>query len=88
MNYLMNLYYHKDIFNKVSPNNDTSIIVTADHETGNLLYQDGQPITNELFTKNRTFNRDVPYYIYINNMKTGSLTYHIDNTDIIKSANI
>lgn len=66
-----------------------SIIVTADHETGWLKYTDKtDKISNDLYQNGGHSSRHVPYYAYINTKDSvdvaSVLPYKIDNTDVYK----
>lgn len=68
---------------------NVSIFVTADHETGWLEYTDNvDKISNRLYHNGGHSSRHVPYYAYINtkdNIDVASiLPYKMDNTDVYK----
>ncbi len=76
--------------NKLQTQPNVTIIVTADHETGGLNYnnQTKDEINNSLYTRSGHSSKNVPYFIY---QKTESaiklnsvLKNKIDNTDIFK----
>lgn len=63
-----------------------SIIVTADHETGNLKYTGKEKIDNSLYTRKSHSSKNVKYFINfkLKDNITYSLPNTIDNTDIYK----
>lgn len=76
--------------NKLQTQANVTIMVTADHETGGLNYnnQTKDEINNSLYTRSGHSSKNVPYFIY---QKTESaiklnsvLKNKIDNTDIFK----
>lgn len=75
---------------KLQTQSNVTIMVTADHETGGLNYnnQTKDKINNSLYTRSGHSSKNVPYFIY---QKTESaiklnsvLKNKIDNTDIFK----
>lgn len=72
----------KNIVEKAEADGDTLVIVTADHETGDLRYEKGNPIANDLFFSTSHTGQNVKYFLY---GKEGvKLGRTIDNTDICK----
>lgn len=74
---------------KLSGQNGVAIIVTADHETGGLQFnnQTKEQISNSLYTRTGHSSKDVPYFIYFKpskNVDLNALKSQIDNTDIFK----
>lgn len=74
---------------KLSAQNGVSIIVTADHETGGLQFnnQTKEQISNSLYTRTGHSSKDVPYFIFFKPSKDvdlQTLKSKIDNTDIFK----
>lgn len=63
-----------------------SIIVTADHETGNLKYTGTEKIDNSLYTRKSHSSKNVKYFINfkLKDNISYSLPNKIDNTDIYK----
>ena len=65
-------------------------MVTADHETGGLNYnnQTKDEINNSLYTRSGHSSKNVPYFIYQKTESTiklnSVLKNKIDNTDIFK----
>lgn len=59
---------------------DTIVIVTADHETGKLLYEEGDRLGDDLYHSNNHTSANTPYFIF-GNIGT-VLPYTIDNTNI------
>ena len=74
---------------KLIEQNGVAIIVTADHETGGLQFnnQTKEQISNSLYTRTGHSSKDVPYFIYFKPSKKvdlNALKSKIDNTDIFK----
>lgn len=74
---------------KLIEQNGVAIIVTADHETGGLQFnnQTKEQISNSLYTRTGHSSKDVPYFIYFKpskNVDLNALKPKIDNTDIFK----
>lgn len=68
------------IVEKAGQDGDTLVIVTADHETGDLQYSKGDEFTNALFHSSGHTGQDVRYFLY---GKEGLKPEpKIDNTDI------
>lgn len=79
----------KIVHDKLSTQNGVSIIVTADHETGGLQFnnQTKEQLSNSLYTRTGHSSKDVPYFIYFKpskNVDLSALKSQIDNTDIFK----
>lgn len=80
----------KVCYGKLAMQDNVSIIVTADHETGGLKFnnQTREQIDNSLYTRLGHSAKDVPYFIYYKTSKDidfGSIIKkRIDNTDIFK----
>ena len=72
----------KQMVDKAVADGDTLVIVTADHETGNLQYNDGDEILHGLFKSTSHTGQNVKYFIY--GKKGVRLKGVIDNTDICK----
>lgn len=74
----------QNVYQKLVPTEDVTIIVTADHETGGLKWNKNKPqkITNDLYTRSGHSSKDVKYYIYTKNPLKKPLPIYIDNTDI------
>lgn len=77
-------------YDKLQTQSSITMIVTADHETGGLNFnnQNKEEINNSLYTRSGHSSKDVPYFIF---QKTESpikvssvLKSKIDNTDIFK----
>lgn len=77
-------------YDKLQSQSSITMIVTADHETGGLNFnnQTKEEINNSLYTRSGHSSKDVPYFIF---QKTESpikissvLKSKIDNTDIFK----
>lgn len=77
-------------YDKLQSQSSIAMIVTADHETGGLNFnnQTKEEINNSLYTRSGHSSKDVPYFIF---QKTESpikvssvLKSKIDNTDIFK----
>lgn len=67
---------------KAVADGDTLVIVTADHETGDLRYTQGDEISNGLYHSGSHTGQNVKYFVY---GKPGvELKDVIDNTDICK----
>ena len=77
---------------KISSQNGTALIVTADHETGGLVYngEDKDSIDNSLFKQNGHTTANVPYFVKLSPKETfGTIQPNIfpeviDNTDIYR----
>lgn len=74
---------------KLNTQNGVAIIVTADHETGGLQFnnQTKEQISNSLYTRTGHSSKDVPYFIFFKPSKDvdlQTLKSKIDNTDIFK----
>ncbi len=73
---------------KFANDRDMALIVTADHETGNLQKFSGtkQDINDSLFTNDNHSNQDVRYYIQLCGIKQAisDMPQKIDNTDIFR----
>lgn len=59
-----------------------TIIVTADHETGGITFNENQEISNKLFKTTGHTSKNVLYYI--DSSTNINLNSTIDNTDIYK----
>lgn len=71
------------IVQKATADGDTLVIVTADHETGNLIYFNGDEFTDKLFHSGGHTAKDVNYYLFGKNcLRLGSA---VDNTTIAKA---
>lgn len=72
----------KRMVDKAVADGDTLVIVTADHETGDLQYTGGEEISNSLYQSTSHTGQNVKYFVY---GKQGvKLKGVIDNTDICK----
>lgn len=72
----------KAIVDRAKADGDTLVIVTADHETGDLQYSKGDDFANSLFHSASHTGQNVKYFIY---GKEGlKVDATIDNTDICK----
>ena len=72
----------KRMVDKAVADGDTLVIVTADHETGDLRYTGSEEIANSLYKSTSHTGQNVKYFIY---GKQGvKLKGVIDNTDICK----
>ncbi len=73
---------------KFANDRDMALIVTADHETGNLQKFSGtkQDINDSLFTSENHSSQDVKYYIHLCGTKQtiSNMPQKIDNTDIFR----
>jgi len=74
-------------------NADSAIIVTADHETGGLKYNEGETkddINNDLYTTTSHTETDVRYFIFVKKLSADELKAvvpeKIDNTDVNRIA--
>lgn len=72
---------------------DSAIIVTADHETGGLKYNDGETkddIKNSLYTTKTHTGTNVKYFIFVKGLSADELKAivpeKIDNTDVNRIA--
>jgi len=79
----------KAAYDKIKEQTGTAIVVTADHETGDLQFNsDKSKINNSLYRRTGHSGNNVPYYMWFNLSKSldiGSLLpKKIDNTDIYK----
>lgn len=75
----------KIAYEKLSSYSKTSIIVTADHETGNLKEtQKATNVTNDLYRSSGHTSKKVKYYMYNKNNIFKDVNKKIDNTDIYK----
>lgn len=72
------------VYQRLTPTEDITMIVTADHETGGLKWNKNRPqaINNDLYTRTKHSGQDVKYYIYTKNPLKRPLPVYIDNTDI------
>ncbi|MCM1260780.1 MAG: alkaline phosphatase [Prevotella sp.] len=72
------------VYQRLTPTEDVTMIVTADHETGGLKWNKNRPqvINNDLYTRTRHSRQDVKYYIYTKSPLKRPLPMYIDNTDI------
>ena len=62
---------------------DSVVIVTADHETGNLqLASSKDKINDELYLSTNHTSKDIKYFIYSKNEPLKRINEKIDNTDI------
>ncbi len=70
-------------YSKLNNDAKTTIIVTADHETGGLKYSnDINNINNNLYTRSGHTSKKVKYFIYSKSYKINYISKNIDNTDI------
>lgn len=79
----------KLVYDRLCSQRGVSIIVTADHETGGLQFnnQTKDEIDNSLYTRTGHSSKNVPYFIYYKpskNVDLSVLKSQIDNTDIFK----
>ncbi len=77
----------KLVANNFATQNDTAIIVTADHETGGLkLAKNKESIKNSLYTHGGHTGKNVPYFATFsaNRANQIALPDKLDNTDIFK----
>ena len=77
----------KLVADKFATQNDTAIVVTADHETGGLkLASQKADIKNSLYTRSGHSSTNVPYFVKLsaNRAQNFTLPQKIDNTDIFK----
>lgn len=74
----------RSVYQRLTPTEDVTMIVTADHETGGLKWNKNKPqeISNDLYTRGGHSSKDVKYYIYTKKSLKKSLPIYIDNTDI------
>ena len=77
----------KYVANVFEPQNDTAIIVTADHETGGLkLATNKEGIKNSLYTRGGHSSKNVPFFAKFSANRESLITLpdKLDNTDIFK----
>ena len=74
-------------YERLSKNSDTAFIVTADHETGNLLNFTGtkEEVSNKLYRRKKHSRKKVKFFLQLP-LDDDSLIipFNIDNTDIYK----
>lgn len=78
----------KIAYDKLKSQTGVAIVVTADHETGDLRFKSGVTIDNSLYHRTGHSGKNVPYYMYFNLAESVDvgviLPKKIDNTDIYK----
>ena len=80
----------KSVYDKIGSQENTAIVVTADHETGGLKYNNEtkDQISNKMYTRTGHSSANVPYYVHIKNSSVQNASKifakTIDNTDIFR----